>query len=662
MNISGHAASIVSALFGRQTPLVSENGEPIQLAEGDMVEAEVTEAKPDGQLTLKLPNGRHLLADVLADRVFVPGQRVTLAVTEVRGGVPMVEIAGEGQSSAETYLKAMGAPRNEGTMALAREALIQQAPFTPKQFAALAKTVASFEGLEPEQAVFMTRHNIPINRETVARYQAVTQPQAQLGALLQKLSGLLPPNPSPRPALAGEPAVPRPAPPAPQTAQTQLPQQTQQPQQQQPQQIQQQQTQQIQQPASPVQHTVPAEPDAPSLRPPPSQPAPPTAQTQLPQQTQQPQQPQQIQQPAAPVQHTAPAEPDAPTLRPPPPVGDSAPAVPVRESAAPPPTPSQPMPQTVQTAQTAQTQQPQPTQQIQQPQPASPPVGDNAPAAPVREGAPPPTLSQPVPSQPAPQTAPTAPTVPTVPMVQTVQTPQTPQAPQTVQTPQTAQMQQPQDVPLRPEQPAPAIRDILDTLFLKISPGRGRELPRELDIPKQTREIGRILTSVLERAASLPEQTRTELLNTARDIVQTLRFTEQISHCASFAQMPVTVNGERTTAQLYVFNDSTEKKKIDPRNATLFLSLSTAHLGTVEGFVKVIGTGVEADFSLQTEKAAGLFRAGLPDLNELLEARGYRLERVNAAVAREGAVPPPPAAVEKGRAARAGRYRFNRTI
>jgi len=170
-----------------------------------------------------------------------------------------------------------------------------------------------------------------------------------------------------------------------------------------------------------------------------------------------------------------------------------------------------------------------------------------------------------------------------------------------------------------------------------------------------------LLTNIIETARGLPEQTRTELLSTAREIVQTLRFTEQINQCTAFVQLPVNINGEKTTAQLYVFNDSEEKKKIDPQNATLFLSLKTVNLGTVEGFVKVIGTGVEADFALQTEEAAGHFRAGLSDLSNLLESRGYRLERVTAAIAKTDE-PLPPAAVEKGRQEMVGRYRFNRAV
>lgn len=205
------------------------------------------------------------------------------------------------------------------------------------------------------------------------------------------------------------------------------------------------------------------------------------------------------------------------------------------------------------------------------------------------------------------------------------------------------------------------IREVLVELFAKVEPSRNRELPRELDAPKITREIGRVLARALETVRDLPEQTRAEVLRVTRDIVQTLRFSEQLGNCATYAQLPLSVNGERTTAQLYVFNDSGKTKKIDPQNATVFLSLSTANIGMVEGFIKVIGLGVEADFSLQSEESARLFRSGLTELSELLEAQGYRLERLSAAVA-QNEEPTMPAAVEKGHFEMAGRYTFNRAV
>jgi hypothetical protein len=635
-------------------PVTAENGEPIQLEKGDMVESEITEAKPDGKLTLKMPNGRQFFAEALTDRVFIPGQRVMLTVAEVQNGVPMVEITGERSPSAETFLTAMKAPITEQNLALAKEALIQQAPFTPRQFAALSKNFATLAGAAvpgrpqlvqtfgspsvpaaptPEQAVFMAKHDIPINRETVAQYKAVTQPQAQLGALLQKLLTILPPETGQlaqttvaRPIPVGEavPGVPPAQPPPVPTGGGSPPLQNEPP------------------PSAsrPTLHARYTPGEGGALEPPPvllRGGVPPSGGEVIPPQSNTP-----VPQAKQPVQVTIQ----------PAPVGDAVPGAPQTRSPIPQPQPQLPQPLQAGGETPPLQQPPQPQQPVQVTiQPA--PVGDAVPGAPQTRSPIPQMQTQtqlPQPLQAGGETPPLQ---------------QPPQPQQTVQVPT-----QPAPVgdavpgapsfPAQPEQPPPTVRELVEAVFTRVSPERTRQLPAEMDIPKQTKEIGRLITSVLERAASLPEQTRSEVLNTTREIVQTLRFTEQINHCASFAQLPVVINGERTTAQLYVFNDSAEKKRIDPQNATLFLSLSTANLGTVEGFVKIIGTGVEADFSLQTEEAASLFRAGMPELSELLEVRGYRLERVNAAVAR--AEPLPPAAVEKKREKMAGRYKFNRTV
>jgi hypothetical protein len=608
---------------GTQPQTPPANGE-MPLAEGDIVDAEVTEAKPDGKIGLKTPDGQRFLAELMSERTLVPGQKVTLAVMEMRGETPMVEITRQGASSAEAFLKAMKAPVSEQNLALAREALAQQAPFTPKQFAVLSKNFAVFEEAanhqsapqksmaqaprRAEQAVFMARHNIPINRETAAQYNSVNQPQARLGALLQKILDILPPESVQHTSRAPQTEQPR------------------------------------TQPAGFIQQQPQAQPQTVQQ----TQPAPQTPQT-----------PQTLQQPQpAPAQHQ-PAQPPVQAEQP----------IPTQPQTA---QQSQPAPQPPQTPQTLQQPQPAPAQH----QPAQPPVQ----AEQLISAQPQTQTQQPITTQPQVQ-QPGQPSPPPQTQPQTAQqsqpVPQQSQTPQTVQQPQLAPAQhqpaqpqaqtqqpittQPQVQQHQPTQTHQPVHELLDAIFQKISPERSRELPLKLDIPKQTREIGRLITTVLQRAESLPEQARTELVNTARDIVQTLRFSEQISHCASFAQLPLSINGERTTAQLYVFNDSEGGKKIDPRNATLFLSLSTSSLGTVEGFVKVIGKGVEADFSLQSEDIARRFRAGMPELEKLLEARGYRLERVNASVA-ASEVPLPPAAVEKGRDERVRRYKFNRTV
>ncbi len=666
MNVGTNWAAQLAQLQAQTTPR-DASGEPLMLEEGDTFSAEVLDAKPDGTVSLRMPNGQRFLAELMTERSIVPGQRMTLSVTSVRDGMPMVEIAGEGASSVETFLRAMNAPKNDLTTALAREVLRQHTPFTPKQFTALTRAAAAFPTLEPEQAVFMARYRIPITKENIIQYRALSQPQEQLGALLQKLLDVLPdipnvgrqetpvvvngrdnPGPTTQPQQTTQTPVGTVAPDRPLTdtpvvvngrdnpAPTAQPQQTTQP---------------------PVGTVAPDRPQTQQ----------PTAQTQQPQ-------------PAAPLPN-APDTP-APTNHP-----QQTTQQPIAQpSAAPlPNAPDSPVVVNGRAGTPTPTNQPQSTtqlQQIQQPiaqQPAAP--LPNAPDTPVvvngRDNPAPTTTPQSTPqTQPTPQ-PPVGTVAPDRPQTDNpapqTQQPQPaaplPNAPDTpvvangrdnpAPTQQTQQPSQPPVGTVAPDRPQTAdIPRLLDEIFTKVE--RGRALPREMDAPRQTREIGRMLASVIEAARELPEGVRTEVMKAARDIVENLRFSDQLNHCTSFAQLPLMLNGERTTAQLYVFNDSKEKKRIDPHNATVFVSLTTANLGTVEGFVKVIGTGVDADFSLQTEDAARLFRAGLPELGAMLEAQGYRLERVNASA--EKPAPSTPAKVEKGRSVRAERYRFNRTV
>ncbi|MDR0293566.1 MAG: flagellar hook-length control protein FliK [Oscillospiraceae bacterium] len=626
MNIGLPVSSLSNVPYGKPVPLTGENGEPVQLAEGDTVAAEIIEIRPDGVLTLRTADGRQFLAELLADRTLVPGQRVALTVTAVRDGVPMVEITGEGVSSAETFLKAMNAPVNDLNLALAREAILQQALFTPKQFAALAKAAAAF-GIEPEQAVFMAKHNIPVNSETAAQYQTVTQPESQLGALLQKLLDLLPPGRREDRAGGGDVfryqtseraetpmtvvSATQPGGDAPQAGT-------------------------VRQPAAPQTPAVQPAVQSPQVQPFPAPEAAAEPQTEQPVPNLQNTQAEAPVQPAPQGQSSMSAEP-APVPQSVS-IGDAVPQPSVLQSPIPQTSVSQTVQEPIQTGSSAPQAADNPAQSVPPRQMADQPQ--------MRQAAQtePPVSREPVqaaPAESAQQTATEAPSPTLSSLLNSVR-------------------QEPLQAETLSPQAEPHLRELLDALFARVSPGRARELPRELDAPRLTREVGQLLVRALETAREMSGQLRTELLRTAREIVQTLRFSEQLNHCAAYTQIPLTINGERTTAQLYVFNDSREKKKIDPRNATLFLSLKTANLGTVEGFVKVIGTGVEGDFSLQTEEAARLFRAGIPELSGRLEARGYRLERVTAAVTREE--PLPPAAVEKGRAVRAERYRFNRTV
>jgi hypothetical protein len=201
-----------------------------------------------------------------------------------------------------------------------------------------------------------------------------------------------------------------------------------------------------------------------------------------------------------------------------------------------------------------------------------------------------------------------------------------------------------------------ALLDKVANLFRRIDRSRASLLPRELDAPKLMRELSEVLHGLEDKAATMTGESRANLQQVARELESGVKFMSQLNNFTAFVQLPVTVNGERATADLYVFNDSKDKRKIDPENATLFLSLATASAGRVETYVKVIGKNVECDFALETEQTAALVRREMPRLLHLLDAQGFRLQRTAATTQTE---PAGVLEVKQRHDRRTSRYQFN---
>ncbi|MCL2748193.1 MAG: flagellar hook-length control protein FliK [Oscillospiraceae bacterium] len=178
--------------------------------------------------------------------------------------------------------------------------------------------------------------------------------------------------------------------------------------------------------------------------------------------------------------------------------------------------------------------------------------------------------------------------------------------------------------------PAPqameALRVKISDLFLRIRPDHGLA-PEEINADKLHRELAETLRAIAGQAETLPAERRDAILSLLKDIASDARFSPLLDRFATVVQWPLSVGGHKAEGELYVFRDKNKKTRIDPRNATLFLSLTTARLGCVEVFVRVIGNQVECDFKLAEKEGVVATQGQADTLRGLLESQGYRLAR-----------------------------------
>ncbi len=171
------------------------------------------------------------------------------------------------------------------------------------------------------------------------------------------------------------------------------------------------------------------------------------------------------------------------------------------------------------------------------------------------------------------------------------------------------------------------LSDMIRDIYTSLKDKDPALLAKELDAGALKQKLEEALTAVRERAASLPEAQRQPLMERAREIADSAKFISDLNGGSAFVQLPIMLGGKAATADLYVFGEKKKKDRIDPKNATVFVSLDTVSLGKVEAFVKVIGDTVECDFSLGSKETASFFQHGGQELLSLLEAAGYRLTR-----------------------------------
>lgn len=171
------------------------------------------------------------------------------------------------------------------------------------------------------------------------------------------------------------------------------------------------------------------------------------------------------------------------------------------------------------------------------------------------------------------------------------------------------------------------------SLFKKVDSKSPHKLPRELNARELVRELAEVIETVKEKLPELEPSRRETLGKAVAELEQSVKFMDNLNKYTPIVNIPLQWGDERTTAELYVFNDSKRGRKIDPQNATMFVSLMTANAGRVETMIKVLGKNVECDFSVELPEVADTIRSEMHTLYNLLDAQGFKLARTTAQAA-----------------------------
>ncbi|NLY43813.1 MAG: flagellar hook-length control protein FliK [Clostridiaceae bacterium] len=178
-------------------------------------------------------------------------------------------------------------------------------------------------------------------------------------------------------------------------------------------------------------------------------------------------------------------------------------------------------------------------------------------------------------------------------------------------------------------EPISHFKDQISALIKKIDSSKLESLHKEIDVSKSIKQTIELLEDIKSTAIQLKYNATEDVLATIRDMEEGLGFLNQLNKFTTFVQIPLNINDNNTTAELYVFRDGRSKKKIDPSNATFFISLSTANLGLVEAFVIIYNKNIECNFQAEERETVEFIKDNILPLYEIMEAHGYKLVNVS---------------------------------
>jgi len=118
---------------------------------------------------------------------------------------------------------------------------------------------------------------------------------------------------------------------------------------------------------------------------------------------------------------------------------------------------------------------------------------------------------------------------------------------------------------------------------------------------------------------------REEILSAVNRLETAIQFFNELNGIELFVQVPFIVRDNRVNGELYIMKRAGRKGKINSRDFTLFLSLTTDNIGHLDIFVHVKNRNVMVRIFTENEKFNQLFTDEYRTLYDALKEKGYTL-------------------------------------
>ena len=184
------------------------------------------------------------------------------------------------------------------------------------------------------------------------------------------------------------------------------------------------------------------------------------------------------------------------------------------------------------------------------------------------------------------------------------------------------------------------IKAVLEKLFDKASIKVEDSITEKFDIKEKNESLKEIMDFSQKVLNSLDDSAKASNLPAFKEIDNAFKFFSQVNTYDSILQLPIMINRENTTGELYIMKRKKGRKKIDTENFTLFLSLTTNSLGIVESFLNASRKCITISFRVEDENLVKLVKENYRVLYDGLLEKGFKLVEMKCRILEKDRVNP----------------------
>ena len=165
------------------------------------------------------------------------------------------------------------------------------------------------------------------------------------------------------------------------------------------------------------------------------------------------------------------------------------------------------------------------------------------------------------------------------------------------------------------------VRNALEQQWL-IKPEEFEKLTKDVSKLSKLYEKVENQNTRMENIVKASGQTNENITNLAANIRGNVEFMNQINEAYTYVQIPLKMNGQNASGELYVYTN--KKNMNDPdKELSAFLHLDLDNLGATDVSVKMLHKEVTTNFYLENDESFDLVKQFLPMLDEKLKSKGY---------------------------------------